>query len=95
MPPIYITRQYLFVAEMGRSGPLFRYDPQTGKYLDKFTVTGPLDNAVPFDMEMGPDAWLYLLPLGSNQVCCPRCKAAMNFGCANPTARKRSGSDWI
>ena len=31
--------------------------------MDKFTVTGPLDDAVPFDMEMGPDAWLCLVPM--------------------------------
>jgi hypothetical protein len=68
MPPIYVSRQYLFVAEMSRSGPPYRYDPLTGNYMDKFTVTGPLDDAVPFDTEIGPDAWLYLLPLSSNQV---------------------------
>src|SRR3954452_7498998 len=68
MPPIYVSRQYLFVAEMSRSGPLYRYDPLTGNYMDKFAVTGPLRDAVPFDMEIGPDAWLYLLPMRSNQV---------------------------
>jgi WD40 repeat protein len=68
MPPIYVSRQYLFVAEMSRSGPLYRYDPLTGNYMDKFAVIGPLRDAVPFDMEIGPDAWLYLLPLRSNQV---------------------------
>ena len=41
MPPIYVSRQYLFVAEMSRSGPPYRYDPLTGNYMDKFTVTGP------------------------------------------------------
>ncbi len=74
MPPIYFLRQFLLVADMAQNGPVFRYDPFSSNAVNALITKGapfseyPSNIFVPFEMELGPDGWLYVLPLNSNRV---------------------------
>lgn len=74
MPPIFFFRQFLFVADMAQNGPVFRYDPFGSGSVQPVITQGapfseyPSTHFIPYAMELGPDGWLYVLPLNANQV---------------------------
>ena len=75
MPFIYFHRHFLLVANMSDNGPVFRYSPFRPNDVKAVITMGavpyleyPRNSFTPFDIAMGPDGWLYVLPLNANQV---------------------------
>src|SRR3954470_3623428 len=71
---IFFSRQHLLVANLGDKGPVFRYDPASGKFVEIFftvertVAEGDTIALAPFDLQKAPDGWLHVLTLNPNEV---------------------------
>lgn len=71
---IFFSRQHLLVANLGDKGPVLRYDPASGQFIETFFTVERTDAqfgsiaSAPFDLQRAPDGWVHVLTLNPSEV---------------------------
>ena len=71
---LLFPRPYLLVANLARKGPVLRYDPASGDFVDSFVAVDRPDpqfgskDSSPFDVQIGPDGGVYVLILNPREL---------------------------
>ncbi len=74
MPVALLPQRWLLVADFAQNGPVARFDINKDAFVDEFITSGKYNvggqsgRFIPFDMAVGPDHWICILPINSNEV---------------------------